>query len=138
MGGKKYDVVLLIDVLEHLEKPYFGLRKIHNALRVGGILFLNVPVCDSLQKRLRRLLLAETRTKQMKDWDETHIKGYSKKELIKMLKKTGFEIQESRRLSNLFPFVWFFSGRLSCFLQQFTFFGFFGDFFTIAAKKGKK
>lgn len=130
-----YDVILLMDVLEHLEQPKLGLKKLYNALKTNGILFLNIPVCDSISKRVIRLIFSKTRAKQMKNWDETHIGSYSRKEVIDMLKETGFNILEAKRLSNPFPIIGRFSRTVALFLQQFTFFGFFGDFLTIVARK---
>jgi len=78
-NNEDYDVILLIDVLEHLDKPKAGLKKFYNSLKDNGILFLNISTCDSVSKRARRIVYSETRVKQMKDWDETHIGSYSKK-----------------------------------------------------------
>jgi len=130
-----YDVILLMDILEHLNRPYVGLNKVYSALKSDGILFLNIPVCDSVQKRARRLFYSETRASQMKDWDETHIGSYSKKEVINILEETGFKMWKVQRLSNTVPIIGRFSEKISKFLQYFTLFGIFGDFLTIVAKK---
>ena len=72
----------------------------------------------------------------MLDWDETHVGSYSKKEVVKMVKNSGFQILQTKRISNPFPIVMRFSKRLSNYLERFTF-GFFGDFLTIIAKNSR-
>ncbi len=47
-----FDAVTLWDVLEHLADPTDQLRRIHGSLKPDGVLFLNVPVLDSLDARL--------------------------------------------------------------------------------------
>lgn len=72
-------MILLIEVIEHLDKPKTGLKKLYNILKDDVILFLDTPICDSVSRRARRILYSKTRAKQMKDWDKTHIEGHSKK-----------------------------------------------------------
>ncbi len=131
----KYDIVLLMDVLEHLEKPEEALRKLWDILAPNGILYLNIPICDSLALRCWRLITLTSREELVLGWDETHTNAYSKKELSSLLRKIGFSVIKSQRISNRFPLVGRMSLKLSEFLQQFTVFGFFGDLLTIIAKK---
>lgn len=135
MDEEDYDLILLMDLLEHLDRPHAGLEKVHRALKTGGVLFMNIPVCDSIQKRARRWIGIESREKQMRDWDETHVQSYSKGEWVDLIGKIGFEVSRTTRLSNPYPLLGRISRGLSHFLQQFTLWGMFGDFLTIEAKK---
>jgi 2-polyprenyl-3-methyl-5-hydroxy-6-metoxy-1,4-benzoquinol methylase len=131
----KFDVVLLMDVLEHLENPGEALRKIYKILAPGGIVYLNIPICDSLALRCWRAITFKSRKELVCGWDETHINAFSKKELLAMLRKQGFITLKSQRLANRFPFINRISSDFSDFLQQFTIFGVFGDLFTVIARK---
>ncbi|HEC69857.1 MAG TPA: class I SAM-dependent methyltransferase, partial [Candidatus Omnitrophica bacterium] len=68
---EKYSVVLVMDVLEHLEKPEEALKKIYNILNPQGFLYMNIPICDSLSLRLWRLLSGQTRAELVRGCDET-------------------------------------------------------------------
>jgi 2-polyprenyl-3-methyl-5-hydroxy-6-metoxy-1,4-benzoquinol methylase len=41
--GKKYDLILMLDVLEHLDAPAEALRHALTLLKPGGIVFITVP-----------------------------------------------------------------------------------------------
>ncbi len=131
----KYDVVLAMDVLEHLEKPEEALRKLWNILAPGGILYLNIPICESLALRCWCLVTLTSREELVRGLDETHTNAYSKKELSSLLRRTGFSVIKSQRISNRFPLVGRISLKISEFLQQFTIFGLFGDLLTVIVKK---
>lgn len=47
-GGRRFDVVTAIDVLEHLEQPVESLRAMHAALEPEGWLFVTVPAWQFL------------------------------------------------------------------------------------------
>ena len=47
-----YDLVTLLDVIEHLPDPAGGLRRAHAALKPGGFLFLATPNFASLSARV--------------------------------------------------------------------------------------
>lgn len=132
---EKYDVILMMDVLEHLEKPEQALEKAYKLLNDNGALYLNIPICDSLALRCRRFLKLASRESQLHDWDETHINAYSKKELVSLLKACSFSVVKSQRISNRFPFISRISLKFSEFLQQFTLCGLFGDFLSVIAIK---
>lgn len=55
-GGKfsegKYDVVVAIEILEHLENPWHFMRESRKLLREGGLLVLSTPNVDSVLDRI--------------------------------------------------------------------------------------
>src|SRR5262245_9785786 len=42
-GGRRFDAVVLVHLIEHFYEPVEMLRKIHGLLRPGGMLFLETP-----------------------------------------------------------------------------------------------
>lgn len=78
----KFDSVLLIDVLEHLENDAAQLRKIRGILKNNGTLVLVVPAYEFFYGN--------------RDRKYGHFRRYSRRKLINLLEKSGFEIKSLR------------------------------------------
>ncbi len=50
--GKKYDAVVAIEVIEHLENPFLFLRQCAKLLRPDGLLFITSPNVESITSRI--------------------------------------------------------------------------------------
>jgi len=50
--NKKYDLIILMDVVEHLENPFESLKRIKSFLVKGGILVIQTPNYKSLMARI--------------------------------------------------------------------------------------
>lgn len=81
-----YDVIVMYDVLEHLPYPIETLRHVHQFLKPGGLLFIQVPNWNSFG----RILFP-------KHWSGLQIPRHqvflTRKSFKKMLSKTGFELK---------------------------------------------
>jgi 2-polyprenyl-3-methyl-5-hydroxy-6-metoxy-1,4-benzoquinol methylase len=107
--NREYDVVLLAAVLEHLYKPVDVLFRVHDALRSGGLIFIDVPNERSLGMRIgNRYMRARGR-----DWavnlsptfSPFHVVGFSPDSLRRVLESTGFRVHslEVPKWSNNLP-----------------------------------
>lgn len=78
-----FDIVFLLEVLEHLDYPEVALEEIQRVLKPGGYLVLGVP-----REPLWRALNM-SRGKYLKDLGNTpgHLNHWSKRTLIKFMKK---------------------------------------------------
>ena len=93
---EKYDVVMLAAILEHLYDPMQTLYRIKNAVRKGGLLFIDVPNEDSLSMRIGNLYMRA----RGRDWainlsptfPPFHVVGFSPGSLRRALVKVGFEV----------------------------------------------
>jgi 2-polyprenyl-3-methyl-5-hydroxy-6-metoxy-1,4-benzoquinol methylase len=94
-----YDVVTMMEVLEHVEKPELALATVRSLLAPGGLLYLTVPICDSIFDRAARLFGSITRDEQVRAIDETHLHAFTTAELRAMLTSAGFPKLRVRRLS---------------------------------------
>jgi SAM-dependent methyltransferase len=93
--GKKFDVIGMFDVLEHVAKDQGALRSIYSSLRPGGTLLLTVPAHQSLWSYF--------------DEAACHCRRYSAAGLREELEDAGFEVRFlSQFMATLFPIVWAF------------------------------
>ena len=96
---QKYDVVLLMDLLEHLTNPAKALEIVRRrVLRQSGILFITIPTYDSLAEKYARMILKKTKLQQAREHDPTHVQAFSQRGFHNILDETGFNIMESKRL----------------------------------------
>jgi SAM-dependent methyltransferase len=94
--NQTYDVILLAAILEHLYDPIAILKKVHAALRPGGLVFIDVPNERSLTMRIGNCYMRL----RGKDWTVNlsptfspfHVVGFSPKSLAAALNSTGFRV----------------------------------------------
>jgi SAM-dependent methyltransferase len=87
------DAVVILNVLEHIERDDLAISQVHRVLRAGGIIVCEVPAGPSLYDRYDRALL--------------HFRRYSMKTLTKLLKSSGFELINKSHLGFfIFPAFW--------------------------------
>ena len=88
-----YDLIVTIDVLEHIGKPEVALKNFYRLLRNNGYLYIHVP-----QPNQKRIFFS------LKTWrHQDHIReGIAKNDLEKTLNKLGFKILVSRETFGFF------------------------------------
>ena len=88
------DAVVLLDVLEHIEKDQAFLKDLFPRMDADGLLIITCPALNILWST----------------WDVKmgHFRRYTKKSLIAVVSQAGFEVQEARYLFHLFllPALW--------------------------------
>ena len=84
LAGKRFDVITLWDVIEHLEDPVVELTKAYRLLLSGGIVAIHTMDVDSLAARLMG-----PRWPWLMDM---HLHYFSQKTMSRLLDRVGFEI----------------------------------------------
>ncbi|MFH1754041.1 MAG: methyltransferase domain-containing protein [Candidatus Omnitrophota bacterium] len=81
-----FDVIVLLDVLEHLTDPKYTLIEIRRILKNDGVLYISTPDISSVMSRMLRA----------KWWgiNKFHLYYFSKKTLEKMLDASGFKVKK--------------------------------------------
>lgn len=77
----RYDAVLAVNVLEHVEDDESLLRQINAKIKPGGLISLYHPAGPSLYGQLDKLV--------------NHYRRYSKEEMVRKVQAAGFEVVES-------------------------------------------
>ncbi len=80
---RSFDVIVMNDVIEHLEDPKSALKEIRRVLKNDGVLYISTPDIDSFLSRLLRA----------KWWgiNKYHLFYFSRKTLEEMFRDTGFK-----------------------------------------------
>lgn len=94
-ASEKFHLVILSQVLEHVDDPFRFLMKIRSILNKNGIIAVAVPNIDSILVKLMKY----------KDngclWVPEHLSYYSKKGLISILDRAGFAIKSHMYISRI-------------------------------------
>ncbi|MBI5209524.1 MAG: class I SAM-dependent methyltransferase [Elusimicrobia bacterium] len=94
LAAEGYDVVVLVDVIEHLTDPVGALAECRRLLKPGGWLYLVTPDIDSLSAKVLRGSWWGLRP--------AHFYYFSPKTLSALLEKAGFETALCRSYGRMF------------------------------------
>ena len=83
LQSNSIDIVTMLDVIEHLNKPQLALTEIRRILKPEGVLFISTPNLAAIMRGIKG-----------RKWygflDKTHISLYTPFHLSRLLKKCGF------------------------------------------------
>jgi SAM-dependent methyltransferase len=82
--NNKYDLIIMIEVIEHLDNLEITLKKLHNKLSINGELFLTTPNRNGLRALIERGYWREAQKK-------FHLFLFNKTSLLHHLNKAGFK-----------------------------------------------
>lgn len=85
-----YDLVLCLDVLEHLTDPWATVRRVHELLRPGGSIVVSLPNVRHYSVVLPLLFSGTWRYEQAGIMDRTHLRFFSRAGALELLSDNGF------------------------------------------------
>lgn len=86
------DVVLCLDVLEHLVDPWRVVRQMHTLLKPGGSLIASIPNVRNFHVLGPLLLLGEWQYTSDGLLDRTHLRFFTRASAIELLQCSGLEV----------------------------------------------
>lgn len=89
---KKYDCLLMIEVLEHIKDDQKALKKINQLLRTKGFLLITVPAHEKYRTPF--------------DDRAGHVRRYTREQLNQKLEKANFEVLKSKYFG--FPLLYYY------------------------------
>lgn len=95
LTGRKFDHILLGDVLEHLIDPVMVLQQLSQYLVPGGTCIISVPNVAHYSVRVN-LLLGRWNMTETGILDRTHLHFYTRKTILEMVRSAGLEVKTVR------------------------------------------
>ncbi|MFO0826425.1 MAG: methyltransferase domain-containing protein, partial [Gemmataceae bacterium] len=95
LGEKKFDLILLQDVLEHLRSPDQMLQDCKRYCKPSGRVIVSVPNVANITVRLG-LLFGSFDYRPRGILDRTHLRFFTRKTARQLLESAGYEVIEQR------------------------------------------
>ena len=93
LQARKFDRVLLLDVLEHVRKPGRVLTECRHLLKSGGAVVVSLPNVANIVIRLQ-LLFGRFEYAERGILDRTHLRFFTRSSARRVLRETGYRIVE--------------------------------------------
>ena len=115
VGTNQYDVIVCLDVLEHIDNYRKILSLFYEWLKRDGKLVVHVPSAHQIRYLTKNDLLHGTNRKQR--LGDYHVReGFESEKIVKELQDTGFNIIDRRYTFSVF--TWFFKDSFSIFAKK--------------------
>lgn len=98
LTAEKFDTIICLNILEHLENDRGAVENMSSLLEQGGRLIILVPALKALYGSM--------------DISFEHLRRYNKKELISLIQEQNLKMVKLHYLNILGLLGWFFNGRL--------------------------
>lgn len=90
--GEKFDLILCLDVLEHLVDPWATMKKISSLLTPGGTMLVSVPNLRHYRTSLPLLFCGDFAYEESGTRDSTHLRFFTKKTAQALVSGSGLEL----------------------------------------------
>lgn len=94
LPSQSLDLILALDILEHLVDPWTTVLRLKDLLKPGGSIIVSIPNVRHYSVILPLVILGDWRYSQEGLLDSTHIRFFTKATAQKMFTNAGFEIEK--------------------------------------------
>lgn len=94
LPDRRFDLVMLTDVLEHLYDPGDVLRQLRAKIAPDGKLLVTVPNARHFRLIVALLMKADFPSEPSGLFDRTHIRWFTRRSLVRTLEASGFSVDK--------------------------------------------
>lgn len=91
-----FDVVLCLDVLEHMVDPWTVMQRITRLLKPGGVVIASIPNARHLRVVVPLVLLGKWEYSEEGLLDETHLRFFTRRSAIELMMRSGLTVDAVR------------------------------------------
>ncbi len=95
--GKQFDLILILDTLEHLINPWDFLKKVKNKLSNNGSIIISIPNIRHYSIIKNLIIKGEWNYQKSGILDSTHLRFFTKKSLIKLFEESNLKINKFKK-----------------------------------------
>ena len=96
-----FNLIIANDVIEHMENPWEFLQSIKKKMTANASIILSVPNVRFFGNLKEVLIDKDWEYKNEGILDKTHLRFFTQKSLVRMLKGNGFEIEKMEKMNPL-------------------------------------
>lgn len=110
---KHFDLILALDILEHLVDPWTVVKKLRRLLKPEGKLIVSMPNVRHFSVLIPLLFLGDWRYTQQGLLDSTHLRFFTRKTVMSLFENEGFSLYKidhtgaKKRISSLLNIITF-------------------------------
>jgi 2-polyprenyl-3-methyl-5-hydroxy-6-metoxy-1,4-benzoquinol methylase len=90
--GRQYDLVLCLDVLEHMVDPWVFLRELVQRMRPGGQMIVSLPNIRFIGVLAPLLLQGQWRYREEGVLDRTHLRFFTRRTALELVQGAGLDL----------------------------------------------
>ena len=104
--AESFDIVTMMDVMEHVVRPAQALASAKRMLRPGGVLYLHTPVVTALDRIIHVFLRVPLLGRLARLWQRArtsifHLQNYTPRALTLLAEREGFEVLRVESINEL-------------------------------------
>jgi 2-polyprenyl-3-methyl-5-hydroxy-6-metoxy-1,4-benzoquinol methylase len=89
-----FDLVLCLDVLEHMQDPWAFVQQVHGLLKPGGTLIASIPNVRHVRVVLPLLLAGRWRYEESGILDATHLRFFTRASALALVSPPGMKVTQ--------------------------------------------
>jgi SAM-dependent methyltransferase len=94
-----FDLILCLDVLEHLRDPWSTIEKLTKFLKTGGILIASIPNVRHYKVIIPLILFGQWNYVDSGILDKTHLRFFTKLSALQLVSSSGLKIEKTMVIS---------------------------------------